>query len=282
MESTKLDEVGGVMVTEGTRRTGSQAVERALQLLRCFEAGPQTRSLSELAQLTGLTPATAHRLLRALCRAELLAHDPLTERYSLGIALIPLGSRAADAVGVPAIRPVLDSLATVTGESVNLGVRDGSDVLVLLSVPSFQNLRFDQGAGARVPVHASAMGKVLLAFDADPDGAVQSIPKLTKLTQATITSRSVLSGVLGEVRDRGWAINDEERETSVRSVAMPVRTADGKAVAAVSVQGPSSRMTDSQIRDLLPSLQTAAKAVSIRLSALRSWGPDRPTAAATG
>ncbi len=270
------------MVTEGIRRTGSQAVERALQLLRCFEVGPPARSLSELARLSGLTPATAHRLLRALCRAELLAHDPLTARYSLGVALIPLGSRAADTVGVPAIRSVLELLATVTGESVNLGVRDGSDVLVLLSVPSFQSLRFDQGAGARVPVHASAMGKVLLAFDADPDGAVQSLPKLTKLTQATITSRAVLSRVLSEARDRGWAINDEERETSVRSVAVPVRAADGKAVAAVAVQGPSSRMTDSQIRDLLPSLQTAAKTVSIRLSALRSWGPDRTTAAPTG
>ena len=139
------NEVGGVLVvTEGTRRTGSQAVERALRLLRCFEVGPPNRSLSELAQLTGLAPATAHRLLRALCRAELLAHDPLTERYSLGVALIPLGSRAADAIGVPAVRPVLESLATVTGESVNLGVRDGGDVLVLLSVPSFRNLRFDQ------------------------------------------------------------------------------------------------------------------------------------------
>jgi len=90
--------VKGTMVTEGARRTGSQAVERALGLLRSFEVGPPARSLSELAQLTGLTPATAHRLLRALCCAELLAHDPLTERYGLGVALVPLGSRAADAL----------------------------------------------------------------------------------------------------------------------------------------------------------------------------------------
>jgi IclR family acetate operon transcriptional repressor len=270
------------MVTEGTPRTGSQAVERALRLLRCFEVGPPTRSLSELAQLNGLTPATAHRLLRALCRAELLAHDPLTERYGLGVALVPLGSRAADAIGVPAIRPLLESLAATTGESINLGVRDGGDVLVLLSVPSPRNLRFDQVAGTRVPVYASAMGKVLLAFDADPDGAVQSLPRLTKLTPSTITSRSALDRVLKESRDRGWAVNDEEREPSVRSVAVPVRAADGKIVAAVSVQGPSSRMSDGQIRELLPSLQTAAKGISIRLSALRSWGPDRAPTVPTG
>ena len=191
------------MATQGTRRTGSQAVERALGLLRSFEVGPPTRSLSELAQLTGLTPATAHRLLRALCCAELLAHDPLTERYGLGVALVPLGSRAADALGVSAVRPLLESLAATTGESVNLGVRDGGDVLVLLGVPSAQNLRFDQGAGTRVPAYASAMGKVLLAFDPDPAEAVHSVPRLTKLTGSTITSRSVLSRVLEETRRSG-------------------------------------------------------------------------------
>ena len=258
------------MVTEGARRTGSQAVERALGLLRCFEAGPPTRSLSELAKLAGLTPATAHRLLRALCRAELLAHDPLTERYGLGVALVPLGSRAADAMGVPAIRPLLESLAATSGESVNLGVHDGNDVLVLLAMPSARHLRFDQGAGTRVPMYASAMGKVLLAFDPDPDQAVRSVPRLTRLTGSTITSRSELHRVLEEARRRGWAINNEEREASVRTVAVPVRGPDGKAVAALAVQGPSSRMTDDQIRDLLPGLQTTAKGVSIRLSTLRS------------
>jgi IclR family acetate operon transcriptional repressor len=267
--------VKGTMVTEGARRTGSQAVERALGLLRSFEVGPPTRSLSELAQLSGLTPATAHRLLRALCCAELLAHDTLTERYGLGVALVPLGSRAADALGISAVRPLLESLAATSGESVNLGVRDGGEVLVLLCVPSAQSLRFDQGAGKRVPAYASAMGKVLLAFDPDPNEAVRAVPKLTKLTGSTITSRSVLSRVLEETRDQGWAINDEEREPSVRTVAVPVRTAGGWAVAAVAVQGPSSRMTDDQIRELLPSLQATATGVSARLSASRPWGPDR-------
>jgi DNA-binding IclR family transcriptional regulator len=174
-------------------------------------------------------------------------------------------------MGVSAVRPLLESLATATGESVNLGVRDGADVLVLLCVPSARGLRFDQGAGTRVPAYASAMGKALLAFDPDPDEAVRSLPRLTKFTGSTITSRSVLSKVLEETRDRGWAINDEERESSVRTVAAPVRAADGWAVAAVAVQGPSSRMTDDQIRELLPNLQATAAGVSTRLHALRPW-----------
>jgi len=224
------------MVAEGARRTGTQAVERALGLLRSFEVGPPTRSLSELAQLTGLTPATAHRLLRALCRADLVSHDRKTERYGLGAALSrsapePLTSWRLGRA------PMLDSLASTTGESVNLGVRDGSEVLVLLGVPSTQSLRFDQAAGTRVPVYASAMGKVLLAFDPDPDEAVRSVHRLTKLTEWTITSRSTLSSVLEETREQGWAINDEEREPYVRTVAVPVRSADGWALAAWRFRG---------------------------------------------
>ena len=265
------------MVAEGARRTGTQAVERALGLLRSFEVGPPTRSLSELAQLTGLTSATAHRLLRALCRADLVSHDRKTERYGLGAALVPLGSRAADVLGVSAVRPMLDSLASTTGESVNLGVRDGSEVLVLLGVPSTQSLRFDQAAGTRVPVYASAMGKVLLAFDPDPDEAVRSVHRLTKLTEWTITSRSTLSSVLEETREQGWAINYEEREPYVRTVAVPVRSADGWALAAVAVQGPSSRMTDDRIKALLPSLQATAAGVSTSLSALGPCGLNPTT-----
>jgi len=265
------------MSPERERRTGSQAVERALALLRSFEVGPPTRSLSELAQGTGLSPGTTHRLLRALCNAGLLQQDRLTERYGLGAALVPLGSRAADALGIPAARRVLESLAATTGESVSLGVRDGDHVLVLACVPSAQHLRFDQEVGTRVPTYASAMGKVLLAFDPYPSEAVRSLPRMAKLTGSTITSRTALDRVLKETRVRGWAINDEEREPGVRTIAAPVRAANSLAVAAMAVQGPSLRMTDQRIRETLPDLQAATDEVSSLLSALRPSDIARTT-----
>lgn len=245
-------------------------MERALALLRSFESGPPTRSLTELAQENDLFPGTAHRLLRALCSAGLLQQDRLTERYGLGVALVPLGSRAASALGISAARPVLESLSATTGESVNLGVRDGEDVFVLVCVPSARGLRFDQKEGTRVPSHASAMGKVLLAFDARPEEVVDSMRRLAKLTESTITTRSALRRALEETRARGWAINDEEREPGVRTIAAPVRRADGSAVAAVAVQGPSLRMTDERIEAVLPALFAAADEVSLRLS---NWSP---------
>ncbi|HXY43680.1 MAG TPA: IclR family transcriptional regulator [Acidimicrobiales bacterium] len=264
---------------EAARRTGSQAVERALALLRSFESGPPTRSLSELAQQNGLFPGTAHRLLRALCAAGLLQQDRWTERYALGAVLVALGSRAGDALGISAARPVLESLAATTGESVNLGVRDGDHVFVLVCVPSARGLRFDQKEGTRVPSHASAMGKVLLAFDGCSGEVVDSMRRFTKLTESTITTRAALRRALEETQARGWAINDEEREPGVRTIAAPVRTADGSAVAAVAVQGPSLRMTDERIEEALPTLFAAADEVSFRLS---HWGLYLPRVAAAG
>src|SRR5918996_1108919 len=104
----------------------------------------------------------------AKCAGGLLMQDPRSERYQLGPVLVVLGRRAEEQLGYARALPALESLADATGESVNLGIRSGADVLVVLAVPSRQPLRFDQLAGSRVPIHTSAMGKCLLAFAAPP------------------------------------------------------------------------------------------------------------------
>ena len=247
-------------------RTGTQSIERAIALLGVFEEGPPTVSLTELAGQTRLSPSTTHRLARALCDAGFLQQDDFTERYGLGPRLVTLGARAADNLGLAAARVTLGELATDTGESVNLGVRDGDEVVVLLYIPSAKALRFDQTAGTRVPVYASAMGKALLAFDADPDAVIQSLPRLARLTGHTITSRSALRADLDDVRERGWALNDEEREIGVRTIAAPVLNDRGNATAAIAVQGPSIRLPDSVLPRLSRRVQIAAADVAYHLT----------------
>lgn len=249
-------------------RTGTQAIERALSVLAVLEDGPDTASLTELAKGTGLSPSTTHRLARALCEADLLRQDPLTERYGFGRRLVTLGQRASAALGLGAARATLETLAADTGESVNLGVLDGDEVLVLLGVSSSQRLRFDQAVGSRVPAYASAMGKVLLAGSSDPDQVVAALPRLARLTGSTITSRSGLRAELDSVRERGWAINDEEREAGVRTVAAPVLDAAGHAIAAIAVQGPAIRMTDDRIEATVADVQRAALDVAGQLAGL--------------
>lgn len=253
-------------MAEGGARTGTQAIERALGLLRVLEEGADTATLSELAERTGLSPSTTHRLARALCEAELMRQDPRTERYGFGLRLITLGQRAAHAFGVAEARVTLEALARTTGESVNLGVRDGDDVLVLLCIPSAQRLRFDQEAGSRVPAYASAMGKALLAFAEDPDEVIEALPRLARLTGSTITSRRALRSALDEVHERGWAVNDEEREAGVRTVGVPVLGPRGTAVAAIAVQGPTVRMTDARLPVIAEQARSMATEVAQHLT----------------
>jgi IclR family acetate operon transcriptional repressor len=253
------------MASASAPRTGTQAVERALAVLRALEDGPPSISLTDLAKRTKLSPSTTHRLLRALCDEGLLRQDPASERYGFGPRLVVLGERAAAALGLAGARPILEGLAQASGESVNLGLRDGDEVLVLMCIPSSQRLRFDQEAGSRVPLHASAMGKALLAFDPHPDVTLDALPRLARLTGSTITSRSDLRAELDQVRARGWALNDEEREPGVRTVAAPVMAGDGTARAAIAVQGPAVRMADERIEQLAPIVRAAAAEVAAQL-----------------
>lgn len=240
----------GVATTRQQPRTGAQSVERALAVLRCFEGAAGDLGVSEIAARTGLSVSTAHRLTRALCAGGLLAQDSRTERYQLGPLLVVLGNRAEQRLGYARALPALEQLAQETGESVNLGIRSGVDVLVVLSVASPHPLRFAQESGSRVPVHTSAMGKVLLAFSADPGREVRELPALQAYTDHTITDARALVAELEEIRGHGWSVNDEERNVGVRAVAAPVLGPLGSALAAVAVQGPTVRMTDERIHEL--------------------------------
>jgi IclR family acetate operon transcriptional repressor len=252
------------------QRSGAQAVERALSVLRCFEhAGDDGLGISEIAAQTGLSVSTAHRLTRALVAGGLVAQDDRTERYALGPLVAVLGQRASARLGFDAALPYLEKLASSTGESVNLGILAGPDeVLVVLDIASAQPLRFDQAPGTRVPVHTSAMGKCLLAFAADPRRAVDALPKLAKLTSRTITTRKALDAELADVRARGWALNDQERNDGVRAVAAPVLDRRGVAFAAVAVQGPALRLDDRRVKGLTTELADVAAAVAPVLAGL--------------
>ena len=242
--------------------SGAQAVDRALRVLHVFESADGEVGITEIAQATGLTPSTAHRLTRALCRGGLLVQDPRTERYQLGPLLIVLGRRAEQRLGYTALLPLVESLTASTGESVSVGIRNGDEVLVVLHHHSSQPLRFDAEPGTRVPLHTSAMGKAILAFSVDPEAEVRSLSALEAVTLHTITDRARLLEQLVVVRERGWALNDEERDRGVRAVAAPVLDADGIAQAAVAIQGPTVRMVDERLAELGQQLVDATSQMS--------------------
>lgn len=247
-------------------RSGAQSVERALSVLRTFETETDL-GITEIAERTGLTVSTAHRLARALLGGGLLIQDASTERYRLGPTLIVLGRRAETRLGYAQALGVLEDLALATGESVNLGIRSGNQVMVVLDVASNQPLRFDQEPGTRVPIHTSAMGKCLLARGGDLDLQLDALGELVGVTNYTITDRHQLRHDLELVRERGWALNDEERNLGVRAVAMPVLDPFGQALGAIAIQGPMIRITDDLLPHLVEALTRAAERIAPILAA---------------
>ena len=236
-----------------------------MAVLQCFAGSQRDLGLVEIAGTVGLSPSTTHRLVRALCGAGMLAQDDRTDRYFLGPTAAVLGQLAQERLGYDLVLPLLQELAVATGESVNLGVRAGDEVIVVLHVSSSAPLRFDQGPGTHIPIHASAMGKAILAFGGDPAQVVETLGPLAKLTSHTVTARAKLRGQLEEIRRVGWAVNDEERNPGVRAVGAPVLVGGGAVAGAISVQGPTVRLTPGRVAEIGPLVAATADRVGARL-----------------
>jgi IclR family transcriptional regulator, acetate operon repressor len=244
---------------DGEGRTGTQAVDRALRVLGLLESASDDLGVTALATASGLTVSTTHRLLKALAAAGLVTQDRDTERYHLGAGLVSLGRRAEARLGLHRWHGVLIHLAAETGESASLGTRVGNEVLIADHVPSAQPLRFDAGIGARVPIHASAMGKLFLALTADPAAEVAALGELERFTDRTRTDPVALVAELDQIRVRGWSFNDGERNPGVRAVAVALPSTAGGATAAMAVQGPEVRLTDDRLGSVVALLDSTVR-----------------------
>lgn len=223
--------------------TGTQAVDRATSLLIAILNSSKPPLLSELSRQLGLPKSTTSRMLGALERQGLIRRDR-DGAYLGGDVLMRFAStQNQDSTLVNKMRPVLESLAAKTSESVNLAVPGNNELKLIDQVDGQYLLGATNWVGRHVPYHASALGKVLLAFGAAqiPTGTLQS------KTNRTITSRAVLSKELDKVRKLGLAIIDSELEDGLVAVAAPVYGPTGLVVAAISISGPDARITNEQL-----------------------------------
>jgi DNA-binding IclR family transcriptional regulator len=249
---------------------GTQAVERAAQLLIEVTRHPEPVTFAELTQACGLAKSTASRLLTALERTGLVRRDP-AGRFQPGEVFVSYACRGgaeADLVGVA--QPVMDWLGARTGETVNLGVpRAGGVVEQIAQVDSTYLIGGTNWVGMSEPLHCAALGKVLLAF-----GAAQ-LPRgrLEQRTARTLTSRAALAADLAAVRARGWAVTDEELEPGLVAVAAPVRRDGGTVIAALSVSAPATRLTPAAVPAAAARCAEAAGRLSALLGGSRDSGP---------
>jgi len=241
--------------------SGVQSLERAFDLLEELADAGGILTLSELAARSGLPLPTIHRLLRTLVRQGYVRRTP-DRRYALGPRLIRLGESAGRLLGGQA-GPFLTELTAATGETANLAVLESGAVVYVGQVPSPHAVRMFTEVGRRVEPHCTAVGKVLLAQLPRAEAArVLGPGPLTRHTDHTITDPAALLAQLDVVRERGYAVDDQEQELGVRCLAVVVPGAP--APTALSVSGP-----DSRVRALPENVVVAtAHAVAARLGAV--------------
>jgi IclR family transcriptional regulator, KDG regulon repressor len=251
---------------------GLSTVRNAARLLKVFRSRETDLGVSELSRRLGLGKSTVHRMLTTLVAEGLVEQNPRTGGYRLGIVMFELGQAVRVHMDLhAAVGPVLTELRTQTGESSQVGVLDGHEVVYVDRMESAHSLRLFTDTGRRVPVHCTSSGKVLLAYlpEARRQAVLRAAP-LTALTPHTITSRDELAAELDRVRRRGWSEAVNEREIGIASIAAPIRDVSGEVVAAISIGVPLARCTVMALRRLAPVIMEAAEAASRRLG----WSGD--------
>lgn len=236
---------------------GIQSVRRALDVLEAVAAHGGTMSVAQTAAVVGLPAPTTHRILRTLVDRGYMRQ--LTDKtYTLGFRLIQLGEATTALLGADS-HAVLQSLVNAIGETANLAVLVGSSAEYVAQVPARYSMRMFTEVGRRVDLHATGVGKALLAQLSPADvRTLVGRRGLTRHTPHTLVTQPDLEAELHRVREQGYSIDEEEQELGVRCVAVHVPHPSA-ALMAVSVSGPLSRMTDDVVARAVPMLQEAAE-----------------------
>jgi DNA-binding IclR family transcriptional regulator len=239
-------------------------VERAVSVLMALADGPGHLGTNELARRTGINASTVSRLLATLARDELVQRVPATGRYRLGLRLIQLGNAALAGVELREIaRPHLLALREATGETATLSVPAGDTAVTVDFVQSPSTVRSVAEVGRPSVPHATATGKVYLAWTGAPSRVTSS--SLPAFTPHTVTDRDELARELVQVREQGWAQARAEREAELHAVAVPVLDVRGQLVAILAVQGPAGRFDERAMAAAVAQLRERAAALSASL-----------------
>jgi DNA-binding IclR family transcriptional regulator len=244
-----------------------QSLDRAVQVLELLADSEGPLGLADVCERMDLHKSTAHRALMVLERTGLIERTP-ENRFRLGLKLYELGSRAVEQIDLRArVHPWFRRLSAQVGETVHLGVLQKTSVVYLDKVePNNRRVWLDSRIGASNPVYCTAMGKAILAF-LPPAEAAAIIARIrfVRYTPRTLSTAEALQRSLERVRRRGYAIDDEEVECGVRCIGAPIINERGRPVAAVSVSGPSSRITQQSVPGIAERLLRCCREISASL-----------------
>lgn len=244
----------------------TRAVERAVDILYCLADGE--KQLVEISRKVGLGKSTVHRLLASLVTKGLVAQNPATSGYSLGPGFFRLlhSSLSSYTYLTAVASEPMRRLNELSGETVVLHVLKGKERLCVAEVESPQELKYTAGVGATAPVYTGAAGKLFLGcMDRKERERFVNSLEITPLTPNTITDKEQLLREAEEAAKRGYAISFGERIVGSSCISVPVRGTDGRAIAVLSILGPSVRLSKEKLLELLPALQAEANRIAHEL-----------------
>ena len=231
---------------------------KAFAVLERIAASGQPAGVTEVARAFGIGKSNAHRILTTLVHLGYLRHDT-PGAYVPTLRMWEIGVQVLNRMDLRRLaRPVLEGLASRTGETVHLTIQDGNEIVYLDKIESSRPVREFTRVGTHAPIHCTATGKVLLAFR-EP---MPPLPRLAVFTKSTIRDMRSLQAELGRVRRDGHALNLGEYGAYVNGIAVPVADHGGGVVAAIVISGPAERLHPRGLRQFLPLLLASAQAIS--------------------
>ncbi len=258
----------------------SQSLERGLAILGCFTPARPVMGIADIAEDLGMSRSTTHRYVITLVALGYLEQGA-SRKYRLGLRVTNLGMSALNSTGLREhSHPYLEELRQRTSYTTNLAVLDGSEILYVDRARSFRRgqnkIELDLHPGSRLPAYCTAMGKLLLAdLPEDEQRDLLASMKLAKRGPNTITNKKALRDELENVREAGFAVNDEELAPEVYAIAAPVRNESSEVVAAVNLGAHSSMISLEELVDALgPHLVSTADRISARLGYRRADEQD--------
>lgn len=250
-----------------------EALACGLEILTLFTSENTSLSLADIVAATNLNKSRAFRVVSTLEMFGYLERDPTTRSYRPGLKVLELGFGALNSLEIAQIaQPYLKSLSDACGETTNMSIRDGAEIIYVARYVTKQIISVNLQRGSRLPAYCTSMGKVQF-IDCSRQELLELLGEGPYLQRSlsTITCLNELTEELDKVRRQGYAINDEELAVGLRSVAAPVRDYGGKVVAAINISVPGSRISRQVLEEqLAPQVVDTARQISIALGASHS------------
>ena len=253
--------------SDSPERDYVQSLSRGLTVLQAFNAERPAMTLADMSRATGLTRATARRLLHTLVTLGYVCTDGRT--FELTPRVLDLGFAYVSSLQLPDIaQPFMEALSDRVHESVSASVLDGSQIVYVARVNTQRIMGISLAIGSRLPAAWTSMGRVLLAGLTEPqlEQFFDSLPVAAPTAQS-ITDLDALRSEVDAVRNQGYALVDQELEVGIRSVAAPLRDRRGRTLAAINVGTHAARVTLKELRSvILPELINTARSIESQLA----------------